>query len=64
MASITIDRLHCSATYDAKKAIELAALLNQDEKDNGGELTYSAEVKGSFGLIQAFDASGMFVGYF
>ena len=64
MNTLTIDRLHCSATHDAKKAVELAAILNQDEKDNGGELTYSAEVKGSFGLIQAFDASGMFVGYF
>ena len=64
MNTLTIDRLHCSATYDAPKAISLAALLNEDEKDNGGELTYSAEIKDGFGRIQAFDASGMFVGYF
>ena len=57
-------RLHCAATYDAAKAISLAAMLNEDEKDNGGDFTYSAEVKGAFARIQAFDADGVFVGYF
>ena len=64
MNTLTIDRLHCSATYDAPKAISLAAMLNEDEKAEGGDFTYSAEIKGAFGRIQAFDADGVFVGYF
>lgn len=64
MMNITIDRLHTSATYDAAKAVSLATMLNEDEKDNGGDFTYVAEIKDGFGRIQAFDADGVFVGYF
>jgi hypothetical protein len=62
--NITIDRLHCSATYDANTAISLAAMLNKDEMEEGGDFTYQAEIKGAFGRIQVFDGDGAFVGYF
>jgi hypothetical protein len=63
MSNITIDRLHCSATYDAAKAVEIAKELTADEIDNGGTLEYRAEIKGAFGRVAAFDG-GVFVGYY
>ena len=72
MASITIDRLHCSATYSATKALSIAAMLNDDEQSEdsnynlSGQFTgfeYRAEVKGEFGRVAAF-SDGEFMGYF
>lgn len=69
---LTIDRLHCGATYAATKAISIAATLNDDEQGDdsnyslAGDFTgfeYRAEVKGSFGRVAAF-SEGEFVGYF
>jgi len=72
MASITIDRLHCSATYPADKARGIAASLNDEEQGDdsnynlSGQFTgleYRAEIKGEFGRVAAF-SDGEFVGYF
>ena len=61
---ITIDHLYPGATYPSLKAISLASQLTADERREGGDFTYVAEVRGAFGRVAVYDGDNIFVGYF